>query len=227
MVPTFVCFANFVVSTPPKLVCFDCDSTLSAIEGVDELARMRGPALFARIQAMTRDAMEGVLPLDQVFGLRLSLIRPSRTEIEAIARQYIAQIEPTAQATVTALRAAGWTPAIVSGGYTQAIRPLADLLGITRVEAVSIRFAADGSFAGYDESHQAGRKGGKPAIVRRLRQELAAGRVVMVGDGASDLETREAADLFVGFGRYAERAAVKAGAHHFIRSLDELPALLR
>jgi phosphoserine phosphatase len=210
-----------------KLICFDCDSTLSAIEGVDELARMRGPALFAKIEAMTRDAMEGVLPLDQIFGRRLSLIRPTRAELEQVARQYIAQIEPTAQATVTELRKAGWTPAIVSGGYTQAIRPLADLLGITRVEAVSIKFGADGTFAGYDEQHQASRAGGKPAILRRLKQELAAARVVMVGDGASDLETRDVVDLFVGFGRYAERAAVKAGAHHFIRRLDELPALLR
>jgi phosphoserine phosphatase len=210
----------------PKLICFDCDSTLSAIEGVDELARMRGPAIFAKIQSMTRDAMEGVIPLDQVFGRRLSLIRPAKAEIEAIGRQYIAQIEPTAQATINALRAAGWTPAIVSGGYTQAIRPLADLLGIARIEAVSIKFAADGSFAGYDERHRAGRSGGKPEVLRQLKRELGAGRVVMVGDGASDLETRDVVDLFVGFGRYAERAAVEAGAHAYIHSLDQLPPLL-
>lgn len=217
----------YSVATPLKLVIFDCDSTLSAIEGIDELARMRGPALFAKIEAMTRDAMEGVLPLDQIFGRRLSLIRPTRTELEQVARQYIAHIEPTALATVTELRQAGWMPVIVSGGYTQAIRPLADLLGITRVEAVSIKFAADGGFAGYDETHQASRAGGKPAIVQHLRREFAAARVVMVGDGASDAETREVVDLFVGFGRYAERPAVKARAHHFIHRLDQLPALLR
>ena len=40
-----------------KLICFDCDSTLSAIEGIDELARVRGPEVFARVEAMTHDAM--------------------------------------------------------------------------------------------------------------------------------------------------------------------------
>ena len=48
----------------PKLIFFDCDSTLSAIEGIDELARLRGPDCFARIEQMTRDAMDGKLPID-------------------------------------------------------------------------------------------------------------------------------------------------------------------
>jgi phosphoserine phosphatase len=42
-----------------NLILFDCDSTLSAIEGVDELARLRGPDCFAEIEAMTYAAMGG------------------------------------------------------------------------------------------------------------------------------------------------------------------------
>src|SRR5690606_15166060 len=64
----------------PNLLCLDCDSTLSAIEGVDELARLRGPACLARVEAMTNDAMEGRLPVEEVFGRRLDLIRPTRAE---------------------------------------------------------------------------------------------------------------------------------------------------
>ena len=45
-----------------RLVIFDCDSTLSAIEGVDELARVRGPELFAEVEAMTHAAMDGKIP---------------------------------------------------------------------------------------------------------------------------------------------------------------------
>ena len=37
-----------------KLVVFDCDSTLSAIEGIDELARLRGPETFEKIEALMR-----------------------------------------------------------------------------------------------------------------------------------------------------------------------------
>lgn len=212
---------------PPKLLCLDCDSTLSAIEGVDELARLRGPAALAQVAQMTNDAMDGKIPLEQVFARRLDIIRPGRAETEAVGQQYIREIEPTARETVAALKAAGWTPVIVSAGYTQAIEPLARLLGIARIEAVRLDFDAAGNYAGFDAAHPATRKGGKPEIVRTLKQEFRPTRVVAVGDGVSDLETKDDVDLFVGFGRYAERAKVKAGAHAFIRELSALIPLLQ
>lgn len=210
----------------PGLVCFDCDSTLSAIEGIDEMARLRGPECFVAIEAMTRDAMEGRIALDAIFARRLEVIRPTRAEVEAVGAQYVATVEPTADATVAALRAAGWDLAIVSGGYTQAIAPLARHLGIGRIEAVPLRFDAAGGYAGYDESAPAARRGGKPEVLRALRTEFSARRLVMVGDGMSDAETKGVADLFVGFGRYADRPAVRAAADRFLLSLDGLPALL-
>jgi len=209
-----------------RLICFDCDSTLSAIEGVDELARLRGPDCFAAVEAMTREAMDGKVSLDEVFGRRLDLIRPTAAEAAAVGRMYIEQMEPTARRTVAALRAAGWTPVILSAGYTQAIEPLARDLGIGRIEAVRLRFGATGRYDGYDAAHPASRRGGKPLVIRALKAEMRPGRVVMVGDGVSDLETRPEVDLFAGFGRYAERAAVKAGAEVFLHSLDELIPLL-
>jgi len=214
------------VATVSKLICFDCDSTLSAIEGVDELARLRGPAALAQVATMTNDAMDGKIPLEQVFSRRLEIIRPGRAETEAVGQLYIREIEPTALATLGTLKARGWTPVIVSGGYTQAIEPLAQLLGIDRIEAVRLMFDAAGNYAGFDPLHPASRQGGKPEIVRRLKEEFRPARVVAVGDGVSDLETQGEVDLFVGFGRYAERAKVKAGAHAFIKSLAELLPLL-
>ena len=211
----------------PKLICLDCDSTLSAIEGVDELARLRGPAVLAQVAAMTNDAMDGRIPLEQVFARRLEIIRPGRAETEAVGQLYLKDIEPTALATVSALKAAGWTPVIVSAGYTQAIEPLAKLLGIAHIEAVRLDFDAQGNYAGFDTAHPATRKGGKPEIVRALKAEFKPVRSVAVGDGVSDLETKSEVDLFVGFGRYAERAKVKAGAHAFIHSLAELLPLLK
>lgn len=208
-----------------KLICFDCDSTLSAIEGIDELARLRGPECFRAIEQMTRDAMDGKIPLDDIFARRLEIIRPTAAEAVAVGQQYIQTIEPTALATIARLKASGWTPVIVSGGYTQVIAPLAAHLGIARVEAVPLKFDARGDYAGF-EPRPAARRGGKPVIVHALRRELQPVRVVAVGDGVSDLEVRDEVDLFVGFGRYAERAAVKAGAHRFVRSLDEIPPLL-
>ena len=63
---------------------------------------------------------------------------------------------------------------------------------------------------------------GKNVVARRLRAEHQATQVVMVGDGASDLEVKGDADKVIGFGRYVVRTKVKAGADVFITSLDQL-----
>jgi len=215
------------VSSSPKLVVFDCDSTLSAIEGIDELARVRGPEVFARVEAMTRDAMDGKIAVEDVFARRLEIIQPRRTDVAAVGALYLEQIEPTARATVNQLKSAGWTPIILSGGFRQVIAPLAEHLGIARIEAVDLFFDAAGDYAGFDTKFPTTRSGGKPACIEDLKRELAPGRVVMIGDGVSDLETVDVVDLFVGFGRYTERAKVKAAAKAFIHRLADLPPLLQ
>lgn len=214
------------MSSPLKLIIFDCDSTLSAIEGIDELGRVRGPGVFAQVEAMTHDAMNGKISVESVFGERLRIIRPRALDVAAVGRQYIETVEPTAIATLAALRVAGWTPMILSGGFRNAIRPLADHLGIERVEAVDLYFDDAGEYAGFDEAYPTTRSGGKPEVVRALKTELAPARVVMVGDGVSDLETAPEVDLFIGFGRYVAREKVRASAARFVLSLNEIPALV-
>ena len=210
------------MSTPTKLIVFDCDSTLSAIEGIDELGRAGGPEMFAKIEAMTNDAMNGKIPVEAVFGERLRIIRPNAKHVAVVGQKYIDTVEPTA----AKLRAAGWTPIILSGGFRNAIRPLADFLKIERVEAVDLFFDAMGGYTGYDETYPTTRSGGKPEVIRALKRELSPARVVMVGDGVSDLETQPEVDLFVGFGRYAAREKVRSMAGRFVTELAALPALL-
>jgi phosphoserine phosphatase len=211
---------------PTKLICFDCDSTLSAIEGIDELGRAGGPKTAALVEAMTNDAMNGKISVEAVFGRRLELIRPTLRNVEAVAKAYVATMEPTALATVSHLVRAGWTPVILSGGFRQAIRPLADALGISRVEAVDLFFNQDGNYRGYDTDYPTTRSGGKPDVIARLKNELSPVFTVMVGDGVSDLEAKPLVDRFIGFGRYASRERVKREADAFIMSLDELLKLV-
>jgi phosphoserine phosphatase len=209
-----------------KLICFDCDSTLSSVEGIDEMARLRGPEVFRRIEALTADAMNGRIPIEDIFGLRLGIIRPTLADASAVGRRYLETVEPTAKATIAALSGMGWTPAIVSGGFRQAIRPLADFLGVSRVEAVDLHFGPDGSYAGYDAAYPSTRSLGKLVIIDRLRSEWRPQKVVMVGDGASDLETQPGVDLFVGFGGFLAREKVKRDAQAFVTSLADLVGLV-
>ena len=209
-----------------KLICFDCDSTLSSIEGIDELARLRGPEAFARVEALTTDAMNGLIRMEDIFGRRMEIVRPGAAEVAAVGRRYVETVEPTAKATVALLSRAGWTPVIISGGFRQTIRPLADFLGISRVEAVDLFFSDDGTYAGYASDYPSTRSGGKGEIIAGLRAEFAPEKVVMVGDGASDLETSPQVDLFVGYGGFVSREKVRRGAKAFVTSLASIPALV-
>ena len=209
-----------------QIIACECASTLSAVEGIDELGRARGPAVFAEIEAMTNDAMNGRLAVEAVLGRRLEIIRPRREDAEAVGRRYVETVEPTARATIAELKARGWTPVIISGGFRPVMRPLAEYLGIGRIEAVDLFFNDDGSYRGYDTAYPTTRSGGKPEIVGALKRELNPGKFVMVGDGVSDLETKPVVDRFVGFGRYTPREKVRAGAHDYITSLDQLLTLL-
>ena len=210
----------------PKLLIFDCDSTLSAIEGIDELARVRGAEVFKRVEEMTNEAMNGKISVEAVFGRRLEIIQPEAKHVAEIGQRYIDTIEPDAQAVIAAARASGWTVLIISGGFRPIIRPLADFLGIARVEAVDLFFDADGRYTGFDETYPTTRSGGKPEVIARLKAELNPARIVMVGDGASDLETKPFVDLFVGFGRYVAREKVRRDSAAFIMRLADLNPLI-
>jgi phosphoserine phosphatase len=210
-----------------KLLVFDCDSTLSGIEGIDELGRLRSAEIAAQIAQLTADAMDGRVPLDDVFGLRLRLIQPSKQECDRIAQYYLDHVEPHAKRVIATLNGKGWDMAILSGGFVPCITPLAAYLGINRLEAVPLYFDASGAYAGYDADYPTTRSGGKLDVVRQLQAEGAYTTTVLVGDGVSDLETKPGVDYFIGFGAYVSRPRVRAEADRFIHGLDELPALLQ
>jgi phosphoserine phosphatase len=205
-----------------RWIFFDCDSTLSGIEGVDELARMRPVEVFEEVKRLTDQAMNGEIPIDSVFGRRLSVIRPSAEECARIGQAYIDRIEPTALETVRRLREDGWTVAIISGGFLPAIRPLARFLGVAEIHAVDLHFAPDGSYAGFEESHPNARNGGKPDLIRGLRSRRGFEKAVMVGDGVSDLEAKGVVDLFIGFGGFVARDKVRAGSECFVYRLADV-----
>lgn len=203
-------------------VVFDCDSTLSAIEGVDELAAGHREA----IAALTDSAMRGAVSLESVYGARLALIRPTRAAVEALAGQYIAAAVPDARETVQALLQGGIEVRILSGGLRQAILPFAAWLGLQddHVAAVDLRFSADGSYAGFDEASPLGRSGGKHTVMEAWRQSLP-GPILMVGDGITDLEARPAVERFVAFAGVIDRPAVTAAADAVIRAPSLRPVL--
>ncbi len=209
-----------------KLLFLDCDSTLSSIEGIDELGRSRGDEVFARVVALTDAAMNGEIPINEVFPSRMNMIRPDRQLCGAVAEKYIQTVVPGAAEMIRAIKADGWLPVILSGGFAPLIMPLAKLLGIDHVEAVPLHFHADGSYKGYGDTYPTTRNLGKNEIIRTWKEAMLPERVVMVGDGMSDLETKPEVDCFIGFGGVVSRPLVMAGCDHWLTDMSDIDHFL-
>ena len=203
-----------------RSVVFDCDSTLSAIEGIDELAGAQREA----VAELTAAAMRGEVPLEQVYGSRLALIQPTRERVEALGPRYIEGLVPDALEVVNALRAATIRVRVMSGGLLPPVLAVARALGLDRsdVAAVEIRFDAQGGYAGFDASSPLARAGGKRELLAAWRAELPS-PIMLVGDGATDLEAKPAAELFVAFAGFLDRPAVTSAADVVVRAQSLAP----
>lgn len=205
-----------------RFVFFDVDSTLVTIEGIDVLAGGN-----PEIAQLTNAAMNGEIPLDQVYAKRLELIRPTRAQVEALGAQYIDSIVDGAEETIRTLRDLGVQIHLVTAGIAQAITPLAQHLGIPprAVNAVPLQFDDDGNYAGFDRRSLLAKPSGKELVVRAIRAR-SKGNAAFVGDGVSDLEAAPAVDLFVGFGGVCVREKVRENAGVFVTSMRDVLAVL-
>ncbi len=203
-----------------RTVVFDCDSTLSTIEGIDEIAGEHR----AEIVALTEASMRGKVPLEEVYGRRLALIQPTREQVEALGRRYIETLVPDARETIAALRDEGVDVRVVSGGMLPAVLGLTRDLGLPdeAVAAVDLHFDENGSYAGFDAGSPLAYAGGKRVILERWELERPA---LMVGDGATDLEARPVVDAFVAFAGVVERPPVIQAADIVIRENTLAPVL--
>ena len=201
-------------------VVFDCDSTLVTIEGIDQLAGPRA----AEIRAMTDAAMAGEARLEEVYGRRLALIRPTRAAVERLGDAYVRALVPYAAATVGALRWLGKTVRIVSGGLLPPVLQLAEHLAIpaAAVAAVPVHFTDGGEYAGFDDASPLARAGGKQEVIERWALPRP---VLLVGDGATDLEAHDAVDGFAAFTAVSYHASVAAAADVVLSGLSLAPVL--
>ena len=212
------------------LIFFDCDSTLSTIEGIDELARLKGKE--GRVGLLTNKAMDGELDLAEVYGKRLRAIKPTRAQLKAVEERYWETTVADAPAVIAALQALGKHVFIISGGLIDAVRGFGRRLGVdpAKIRAVELEYnelsgrwwdyaepraQQAQTYLDYDEGPLTV-SSGKSAIIAELAGTLP-GRRLMIGDGSSDLATKSEVDLFVGYGGVVAREAVRAGSDVFLR----------
>jgi phosphoserine phosphatase len=194
---------------------------LSEIEGIEELGRERR----AELRELTAAAMGGRVPLEDVYARRLALARPNRDRTEEVGRLYVERLVADTREVVAALQAHGIDVRIVSSGVLPAVLILARSLGIPdrNVAAVDLRFTAQGEFLDFDRTSPLSASGGKVRVIESWNEMRRP--VMMVGDGATDLETKPVVDLFVAFAGVARRPAVMDAADTVIRECSLAPVL--
>jgi phosphoserine phosphatase SerB len=204
-------------------VVFDCDSTLSEIEGINELASMNG--VHYEVAEMTRRAMGGQVPFEEVFGARLDLIRPQKKQMVALGKLYTSTLVEDAATCVDALQSLGIEVHLLSGGYRDALMPMAQKLGVRpdHLHANDLLHDGEGRYAGFDAGNPLCRSGGKAEVLAELPE---AGPTLLVGDGASDAEARHNVELFVGYGGVEKRGRVREAAPVYLHAESLAPLVV-
>lgn len=200
---------------------FDVDSTLSRIEGIEWLARLRGPEVFARVNEITERAMRGELEFNGVYAERLNVVLPTKSEVDALGAAYIENISTGVSEAVERLCASGVKLVIVSGGILQPVLHLAAHLGIgpAQVHAVRMLFDKKGEYAGYDQENPCARQMGKRTVISSLKLDRPA---LLIGDGMTDAEAKPAVDAFAAYTGAVRRENIVALADFELASFSRL-----
>lgn len=179
-----------------RLVVMDVDSTLIQDEVIELIAAHAGKE--AEVAAITERAMRGELDFAASLHERVALLAGLPTSVLDDVRHQV-RLTPGARTLVRTLKRLGFTVGLVSGGFIEIVRPLADLLGIDHAEANRLEVVDD---------HLTGRvngvvmdRAGKAAALRRFAavEGIALARTIAIGDGANDLDMLDAAGLGIAF----------------------------
>lgn len=180
-----------------RLIVSDMDSTLIAIECIDEIADMLG--LKPQVAAITEAAMRGELAFEQALTRRVALLAGlPATELQRVYDERL-RLNPGAEHLAETARCLGIRTAVVSGGFTFFTERVKDLLQLdfalaNELEVVGGRLTGNvlGPICGGEA---------KAEFLDGLCRELGIGRsqCIAIGDGANDLIMMSLAGLGVAY----------------------------
>ncbi len=214
---------HWQLSLPLDAIIFDCDGTLSCIEGIDELAKNNG--VGDAVTQLTHIAMSqtGITP--KIYHERLQLVQPTLRDIETLGQRYIATLTPDTLDVIHIFQKMGKAIYIISAGVYPAVALLADFLNIPRahVFAIDIAFDAHGNYLGFDRHSPLIRPIGKCSVVEAIKQKHP--RLGYTGDGMNDMPVRPLVTRLVGFGGAYYRKNIAAMCEFYITANSMAPLL--
>jgi phosphoserine phosphatase len=206
----------------PGVLLMDMDSTMIAMECIDEIAKLAG--VGEQVSEVTELAMQGKLDFADSLRSRVACLENASEEILWQVREAM-PIMPGLERLVSVLKGRGWKVALVSGGFTFFADYLKQRLGLDFARANKLEII-DGRLTGKVQGDIVDGTV-KASTLTELAQRYGIGmqQTVAMGDGANDLKMMAQAGLGVA---YKAKPVVLQQADAAIRfgGLDELLYLL-
>lgn len=208
-----------------KKIVFDCDSTLVKIEGLDELARVKGKK--EEVAELTKLSMDGKVKLEEVFTLKMAMIRPSREDVLNLGRLYTEAVVEDIVPLISLLHGLKKDVLQVTGNFYPAVKILASFLGIPKkhIYANQVYFNQRGEYVGFDFQGPLSISGGKRIVMREIYQKDPQTKAVFIGDGSTDMDTKPPVDLFIGYGGVVARQNIEKCSDIYVISESLTPVL--
>lgn len=205
-----------------KLIVMDVDSTLIQQEVIELLAAKAG--VQEQVVAITESAMRGELDFAESLRARVALLKGLPESVIAEVQTEVS-LTPGARTLVQTLHKLGHIVALVSGGFTEVIKPIAADLNIAHYRANSLEIS-DGLLTGKVQGTIVDRAGKAEALREFAAIEgVSLEQTIAIGDGANDLDMISIAGLGIAFNA---KPAVKAAADSSVSApyLDSVLYLL-
>lgn len=215
------------LTSPIDAIIFDCDGTLSSIEGIDSLADEN--AIGKTVRDLTKKAMGQSGMNADVFEKRLQLVQPTQKQLENLANKYIDYQIPDGFYVIQAFLRLKKPIYIVSAGLLPTIVLFGNYLGFPtdHIYAVGVEFDKQGHYLDFDRDSPLVKKHGKRTIVNTLLKQHKT--LAYIGDGLNDYETYDLVHRFIGFGGSYYRKNIERCCEFYIKILSLsglLPLLL-
>jgi phosphoserine phosphatase len=178
------------------LFVFDVDSTLIQDEVIELLADFAGTR--EQVAEITSRAMAGELDFEQSLHERVLTLRglPESVLAEAFDR---VRITEGAKEVIHAIHEAGGRVGAVSGGFSQVLNPLAELLSLDFTRANDLEIV-DATLTGRVVGKVVDREAKRVALVDWAAAcGLQMAQTIAIGDGSNDLDMMKAAGLSIAF----------------------------
>ena len=179
------------------LVAMDMDSTLIAIECIDEIADMQG--LKPQVAAITEAAMRGEIDFAESLRRRVALLEG--LDEHALQRVYDErlQLSPGAEIMLDKLKQLGVKTLLVSGGFIFFTERLKARLGLDYAHANTLEIA-NGKLTGKVQGKIFDAQGKADWLVKiRDELKLKPAQVIAMGDGANDLKMLAQAGVSIAY----------------------------